>query len=59
MGILAFAIYSPTLKKQILLLESGGMDTKEYAAIEKKQMALRGVLFALAVAIIAIMVIKP
>lgn len=59
MGILAFGVYSPTLKKQIILVENDGMDSPEYKAIEKKQMALGGVLFTLAVAIIAIMVIKP
>jgi hypothetical protein len=59
MGLLAFAVYSPTLKKQIVLVEKGEMDTPEYKAIEKKQMILGAVLFFLAVAIIAIMVIKP
>jgi uncharacterized membrane protein len=59
MGILAFGLYSPTLKKQIVLLENNGMDTPQYKAIERRQMVLGGVLFALAVAIIAIMVIKP
>jgi uncharacterized membrane protein len=59
MGILAFGLYSPTLKKQIVMLENNGMDTPQYKAIERRQMLLGGVLFALSVAIIAIMVIKP
>jgi hypothetical protein len=59
MGVLAFAVYSPTLKKQIVMLEKEDMDTPEYMAIEKKQMAVGGILFTLVVAIIAIMVIKP
>jgi uncharacterized membrane protein len=59
MGILAFAVYSPTLKKQITTLEKRDMDTPEYRAIEKKQMIVGAILFALVVAIIAIMVIKP
>jgi hypothetical protein len=59
MGVLAFALYSPNLKKQIAILEKQGIDTPEYKAIEKKQMMLGGVLFTLAVTIIAIMVIKP
>jgi accessory gene regulator protein AgrB len=59
MGVLAFAVYSPTLKKQIAMLEKQDMDTPEYRAIEKKQMAVGGILFTLVVAIIAIMVIKP
>jgi hypothetical protein len=59
MGVLAFAVYSPTLKKQITMLEQDGMDTPAYKAIEKRQMALGGVLFTLAIAIIAMMVIKP
>lgn len=59
MGALAFTVYSPTLKKQIVLVEQGSMDTQEYKSIEKKQMILGAVLFLLAVTIIAIMVIKP
>lgn len=59
MGILAFAIYSPTLKKQIAMLEKDGINTPQYKAMERKQMVLGGVLFTLAVAILAIMVIKP
>jgi hypothetical protein len=59
MGVLAFALYSPNLKKQIAILENQGDDTAEYKAIEKKQMVLGGILFTLAVSIIAIMVIKP
>lgn len=59
MGTLAFAVYSPTLKKQIALVENDGMDTQEYKTIEKKQMVVGAILFILAVSIIAIMVIKP
>jgi hypothetical protein len=59
MGILAFGVYSPTLKKQIAMLEKQDMDTPEYKAIEKKQMIVGAILFTLVVTIIAIMVIKP
>ena len=59
MGILAFAVYSPTLKKQIAILEKQDMDAPEYRAVEKKQMVVGAILFVLVVAIIAIMVIKP
>jgi uncharacterized membrane protein len=59
MGVLAFSIYSPTLKKQIAMLEHDGIDTPAYKAIEKRQMVLGGVLFSLAIAIIAMMVVKP
>jgi len=59
MGVLAFAVYSPTLKKQIVMIENDAMDTPEYKVLEKKQMGIGAILFVLAVAIIAIMVIKP
>lgn len=59
MGVLAFAVYSPTLKKQIDTLEKQDADSPAYRAIEKKQMVVGAILFTLAVAIIAIMVIKP
>ncbi len=59
MGILAFAVYSPTLKKQITMLENDTMDTPEYKAIEKRQMGIGAILFVLALTIVGIMVIKP
>jgi len=59
MGILAFGFYSPTLKKQIVVLEKSGSDSPEYKAIEKKQTVIGVTLFALAVAVVAIMVMKP
>ena len=59
MGILAFGFYSPTLKKQIKIVEEYGGDSPQYKAIEKKQMLIGVTLFVLAVAVVAIMVIKP
>ena len=59
MGILAFGFYSPMLKKQIKIVEEYGGDSPEYKAIEKRQMLVGGILFVLAVSVIAIMVIKP
>jgi len=59
MGILAFVFYSPALKKQISILEKLGSESPEYKAIEKKQTVLGVILFALAVAIVVIMVTKP
>ena len=59
MGILAFLFYSPTLKKQISLLEKLGPNSPEYKAIEKKQLATGIILFVLAISIVAIMVTKP
>ena len=59
MGILAFLVYSPTLKKQIAVLEKLGSDSPEYKAIEKRQLLVGIILFALAISIVAIMVIKP
>ncbi|HEX6223269.1 MAG TPA: DUF2269 family protein [Chryseolinea sp.] len=59
MGLLAFGIYSPNLKKQIKIVEEYGGDSHEYKAIEKKQMLTGVILFVLAFSIVAIMVIKP
>jgi hypothetical protein len=59
MGVLAFAVYSPTLKKQIDTLERQDENSPGYRAMERKQMVVGAILFTLAVAIIAIMVIKP
>jgi hypothetical protein len=59
MGILAFGFYSPTLRKQIKIVEKYGGDSPEYKAIEKRQMFIGVTLFVLAVAVVAIMVIKP
>jgi quinol-cytochrome oxidoreductase complex cytochrome b subunit len=59
MGMLAFGIYSPTLKKQIKIVEEFGGDSSEYKSIEKRQMVIGGILFVLAVSVIAMMVIKP
>lgn len=59
MGVLAFGMYNPTLKKQIAMIENDNMETPEYKAIEKKQMGIGAILFVLAVVIVGIMVIKP
>ena len=59
MGILAFGFYSPTLKKQIKIVEEYGGDSPEYKIVEKRQMVVGGILFVLAFSVIAIMVIKP
>ena len=59
MGLLAFGIYSPNLKKQIKIVEEFGGDSHEYKAIEKKQMVTGVILFVLAFSIVAIMVMKP
>ena len=59
MGLLAFGIYSPNLKKQIKIVEEFGGDSHEYKAIEKKQMVTGVILFVLAFLIVAIMVMKP
>jgi hypothetical protein len=59
MGIVGFGFYSPTLSKQIKILQALGSDSAEYKAIDKKQTMLGIVLFTLALLIVAIMVIKP
>jgi uncharacterized membrane protein len=57
--ILAATLYSPTLRRQIALLESGDGRTDEYAALSKRAGVLGGILGALVVAIVFLMVTKP
>lgn len=59
MGIVAFGFYSPTLSKQIRLLQEKGDQDSEYKAVDKKQTILGVILFVFALTIVGIMVIKP
>lgn len=57
--IVAAALYSPTLRRQIALLEAGRGKTDEYAGLSKRAGMLGGVLGALVVSIVFLMVTKP
>jgi uncharacterized membrane protein len=51
--------YTPTLKKQIQLLESQGPASPEYQAVARRGTALGILTILLAVAIVFLMVVKP
>ena len=51
--------YTPTLKRQIQLLESQGSASPEYQAIARRGMVLGILTAVLAVAIVFLMVVKP
>lgn len=58
-AVLAIAVYSPALRRQITLLEAGEGGSAEYAALSKKAAAVGGFLGFLVVAIVFLMVTKP
>jgi uncharacterized membrane protein len=51
--------YSPTLKRQIQLVESEGSSSPEYQAASRRGTIIGVILAVLAVAIILLMVVKP
>jgi uncharacterized membrane protein len=51
--------YSPTLRRQIQLIESYGLDSTEYRAMANRGTVLGILLAILAVSIIYLMVVKP
>ena len=57
--VLAVALYSPTLKKQIAVLEASGPDAPEYAQLSRRG-TIAGIVLAVIVLIIEfVMVTKP
>lgn len=58
-GIIAFPLYTPTLRKQIEAGEQFGLDSAEFRALDKRATVLGVTLNILAVVIVAVMVIKP
>jgi uncharacterized membrane protein len=59
LALLAIFGYTPTLRKQIQLLESGGPNSPDYQAAAKRGMVLGIVLAVITVTIIFLMVVKP
>jgi uncharacterized membrane protein len=61
--ILAFAIaivlYSPTLRREIEVLEANGPSDPEFLKLSSRGAALGGVLGVIVIAIVALMVFKP
>ena len=58
-AVIAFAFYTPTLRKQIAALEAGGAASPEFRRLSKRGAMLGGILGVLVVVIVALMVFKP
>ena len=59
MGVIALALYSPTLARQIEAYESAGPASAEFAALGVRGRVLGAVLGAIVLTIIVLMVVKP
>lgn len=57
--VVGIAFYTPTLRRQIAVLEQGGASTPEYRALAGRGRALGLVLALVVVGIVALMVYKP
>lgn len=57
--VLAAAVYTPSLRKQIEALEDGGPDTARYTAMARRSSVSGVVLGAIVVVIVFLMVTKP
>ena len=57
--VVAVAAYSPTLKKQIAALESGGPGSQEYARLNQRSNVVGIVLMLVVLVIVFLMVVKP
>ncbi|HEY8535633.1 MAG TPA: DUF2269 family protein [Vicinamibacterales bacterium] len=58
-AVLGFGFYTPTLRRQIAVLEERGPQDPEFIRLSKRGAALGGVLGVLVLIIIALMVYKP
>jgi uncharacterized membrane protein len=59
LGVIAFFLYTPTLRAQIRLLEAGGGGSQEFATLSRRGTVVGGVLAAIVVVIVFLMVTKP
>lgn len=57
--VLAIAIYSPALRRQVALAESGQVGSNEYRTVAKRGQTVGGILAVLVVVIVFFMVTKP
>jgi hypothetical protein len=57
--LLGLLVYTPTLRKQIAVLESGGRDSAAYRSLASRGMALGIVLAIDVLVIVFLMVTKP
>lgn len=59
MAVVAFGFYTPTLSRQIRVLETEGHESAAYKQLDRRQTVLGVVLFAFALTIVGLMVLKP
>lgn len=59
MAVVGFALYSPTLSRQIRVYETDGPESPEFAALTSRGSMLGILLAVIVVAIIVLMVVKP
>jgi hypothetical protein len=59
LAAIAYGMYSPGLRKQIKMLETGTPDNPAYVALDKRQNVVGGVLFLIVLVILALMVFRP
>jgi uncharacterized membrane protein len=59
LAALAYGLYSPGLRKQIKLLETGAPNDPAFVALDKRQTLVGVVLLLIAIAILALMVFRP
>jgi uncharacterized membrane protein len=57
--ILAIGFYTPTLRKQIVILDSRGADDPEFLRLSKRGAMLGGILGVIVLIIVGLMVYKP
>jgi uncharacterized membrane protein len=59
MGVVAYGFYTPALARQIRVLQASGPQSAEYRRAEQRQTWVGLLLFTLALALVALMVLKP
>lgn len=57
--VVAYALYTPTLKKQLEVVAAGGMDSPQSNALANRGRMLAAILAVLVIAIFALMIFKP
>jgi uncharacterized membrane protein len=58
-AVLGFGVYTPTLRRQLAALETGGPNSPDFVRLSKRGGMLGGILGLLTLAIVALMVFKP
>jgi len=57
--VLGLGVYTPTLRRQIALVESAGMDSPEYGALARRGIIVGALLAVIVTVIVFLMVTKP